>query len=299
VATEQHTIVGLGELLWDCLPQSRQIGGAPANFAYISAKLGGRALIASRVGNDADGAAIRLCLGERGLELCGVQYDERNPTSRVDIVLDDAGQPTFVIHENVAWDYLAWTPEWEAIARQADAVCFGSLAQRSPIARATIRRFVAATRPAALRVFDVNMRQAFFSEEIVRASLEMASIAKFNHEELPRVAALLGTGGSCEKSQAKDLTRAFGLRLVCVTRGAGGSLLVTQDDTHEQPGEPAVIADTVGAGDAFTATLTYCLLRGDDLPRMNRAANRVAAWVASHSGGMPPVANGDILRFLE
>ena len=298
MTTNQQTIVGIGELLWECLPTGRQIGGAPANFAYIATQLGARGVVASRVGADADGDEIITLLNQRGLDTTFIQRDTTRATSRVEVSMSADGQATYAIHENVAWDYLTLTPEWEALANAANAVCFGSLAQRSDASRVAIRGFVAATRPAALRVFDVNLRQSFFDADVLRASLEMADAVKLNHEELPRIAALMGAGGRGDAAQAVRLREIFGLRFICVTRGKHGSLLVTQDETDEHPGLAANVADTVGAGDAFTAALVCQYLQGAPLAQINDAANRVGAWVASQTGGMPPARPGELRQLL-
>jgi fructokinase len=280
-------IVGLGELLWDMFPEGKQLGGAPANFAYITNLLGDCGIVASRTGKDALGEEACLQLGKLGLQTTFVQSDERHPTGTVQVQVDSHGQPSFVITEGVAWDFMAWTPEWKALAEKADAVCFGSLAQRSADSRATIHKFLAAAKPKATLVFDVNLRQHFFSGEVLKDSIRLADIIKVNHEELPRVAQLLGAPPSEEIVSAQWLRREYGLKLVCVTRGAKGSLLVSEHYLHEHPGFRTTVADTVGAGDAFTAGLIHHFLRGAPLPVMNEAANRLGAWVASQRGATP------------
>jgi fructokinase len=285
------TIVGLGEILWDLFPQGKQLGGAPANFAYCASLLGDNGIAASRIGSDALGDEAFDRLRSLGLETSFIQRDPDNATGTVRVSLDSQGEPSFVITENVAWDLLAWTPEWRELALQADAVCFGSLAQRSPQSRETIRRFLGTVRPGALRIFDVNLRQSFYSPENLRDSLGLADVVKLNHEELHRVLDLLrlsrGQANTSEQSLARDLLRAYGLKLVCVTRAAAGSILVGADDTNEHPGFPVKVADTVGSGDAFTAALTHHVLRGSPLPTINEAANRMGAWVASKAGATP------------
>jgi fructokinase len=216
-----------------------------------------------------------------------LQLDSAHPTGTVKVQLDAAGQPKFEISENVAWDFLAWAPEWNALANEADAVCFGSLAQRSPVSHKTIREFVNAARPNATRIFDVNLRQAFFSAEVLVESLKRADIMKLNDDELPRVMALLGIAHHNEQSSAESLLRTFSLKLVCVTRGANGSLLVNNSGSHHHHGYPIKVADTIGAGDAFTAALVHQYLRGASLAAMNDAANLVGSWVASQIGGTP------------
>jgi fructokinase len=296
-SAEKKKIVGLGELLWDLFAHGMQLGGAPANFAYSANLLGDIGIAASRVGRDPRGEEALAHLQRHGLETGFVQRDAARPTGTVNVTVDARGEPAFQITEPVAWDFLEWEPSWQRLSQSADAVCFGSLAQRSPQSRETIHAFLAAMRPAAARIFDVNLRQAFYSAEILRDSLSLADIVKLNHEELPRVAELLGLqhDGSME-SQARKLLETFNLKMLCVTRGASGSLSMTQAEVHEHPGFPARVVDTVGAGDAFTAALIHYYLRGSPLAAMNEAANRMGAWVASKAGAMPPAEAGILAR---
>jgi fructokinase len=287
MTAKNHVVVGLGEVLWDLLPGGKQLGGAPTNFAYITNLLGDNGVVASRVGADDLGREARQALEKLGLRTANLQLDSAHPTGTVKVQLDAAGQPKFEISENVAWDFLAWTPGWNALASEADAVCFGSLAQRSPESHKTIREFVNVARPNATRIFDVNLRQAFFSAEVLVESLRRADIMKLNDDELPRVMALLGIAHRNEESSAQSLLLTFGLKLVCVTRGANGSTLVNNSGSHHHHGYPIKVADTIGAGDAFTAALVHQYLRGASLSAMNDAANRVGSWVASQIGGTP------------
>jgi len=291
-------VVGLGEVLWDLFPEGKQLGGAPANFAYITNLLGDRGIIASRVGHDALGDEIQQRLGTLGLESSYLQLDSARPTGTVRVRVDQDGQARFEITDMVAWDFLEWTPAWESLAQQADAICFGSLAQRSPASRETIHKFLGAARPGTARIFDVNLRQAFYSAKVLSESLKFADIAKLNAEELPRVVELLGIPHHGEQPSAERLRFAYGLKLVCVTRGAQGSLLVSEFERHEHPGFRVQVADTVGAGDAFTAALVHHFLRGAGLAAMNEAANRVGAWVASHAGATPSSDDVQLRRIL-
>lgn len=283
----QFNVIGLGEVLWDMFPEGKQLGGAPANFAYITTLLGDCGIVASRIGNDALGEEACLQLTKLGLQTSFVQNDDAHPTGMVQVQVDSQGQPSFVITEGVAWDFMAWTPEWKALAEKADAVCFGSLAQRSADSSATIHKFLAAAKAKAILVFDVNLRQHFFSPEVLKDSIQLADVIKLNQEELPRVAQLLGAPPAEEIVSAQWLRHEYNLKLVCVTRGAKGSLLVGEKYLHEHPGFRTTVADTVGAGDAFTAGLVHHFLRGAPLPVMNEAANRLGAWVASQRGATP------------
>jgi fructokinase len=297
-----HTIVGLGEILWDLFPAGRQMGGAPANFAYITSLLGNRGIAASRLGDDDLGREAIDRVRELGIDIAFLQRDTEHPTGSVHVKVDENGQPCFEILQSVAWDYLEWTPQWQNLAAQADAVCFGSLAQRAPQSRATIQSFLQATRPGCLRVFDVNLRQNFYDVAVLDESMKLATIVKLNHEELPKIVRLLGEGkfrdGESEESAARHLLDLYRLRLVCVTRGNRGSLLVSAKICDAHPGFQVKVADTVGAGDAFTAALVSEYLRGASLAEMNETANHVGAWVASEAGATPAPGPGGIERQL-
>jgi fructokinase len=287
VLSRRHLVVGLGELLWDLFPAGEQLGGAPANFAYITSLLGDKGIPASRLGQDSLGAAAIGRLEELGLSTEFIQKDSDHPSGTVKVEVDRAGQPRFEISESVAWDFLEWTPQWQKLAQQADAVCFGSLAQRSGPSHTTIRRFLQALRKNAVRVFDVNLRQSFYTVEVLAESLKLATIVKLNHEELPKIVRLFELESRSEEDSARQLLSSHEVELVCVTRGSGGSLLVSADQRSEHPGFKVKVADTVGAGDAFTAALVHGYLRGTSLPLINETANRVGAWVASQSGATP------------
>ncbi|MBA3713199.1 MAG: carbohydrate kinase [Pyrinomonadaceae bacterium] len=296
--SEQRIVVGLGELLWDELPGGRRLGGAPANFALMATQLGDRGIVASRVGADDSGGEARHLLSKRGLDTSYVQSDEAQPTGTVQVRLDVGGQPDYVITESVAWDYLEWTPQWEELASQADAVCFGTLAQRANVSLETIRRFLRTTRANCLRTFDVNLRQSFYSADILAESLDLATVVKLNHEELPRVAGMLGLGGRGENAWAHRLIQVFDLEMVCVTRGANGSLLITPTDLIESPGLKVNVADTIGAGDAFTAALVHCYLRQTPLEKIGEVANQLGAWVATQAGAMPVIDDQVLTRLI-
>ena len=284
----RFTVIGLGELLWDIFPDSSQLGGAPANFAYMTSLLGDVGIVASRVGRDNLGLAAKERLESLHLPTEFMQFDSAHPTGVVKVEVDPAGQPTYDIVQSVAWDFMEWTPEWRALAETADAVCFGSLAQRSANSRATIRAFLGAVRPETTRVFDVNLRQTFYSAEVLEESARMADIMKVNHDELPVVAKLMGLSSIYDEVRAAAWLRdKFELKLVCMTRGARGSLLVSAKDSSAHPGYRVSVADTVGSGDAFTAALVYHFLRHASLATMNEAANRMGSWVASETGATP------------
>jgi fructokinase len=284
---KKHTTVGLGELLWDIFPEGRQLGGAPANFAYMTNLLGDEGIVASRVGSDDLGEEAKHRLERLGLGTSCIQQDPTYRTGIVEVEVDTKGQPTFQIAEPVAWDAFEWTAGWQTLAQRADAVCFGSLAQRSARSRQTIHSFLKTIRPETTRVFDVNLRQSFYSWQILADSAKQADIIKLNHDELPTVVELLGFPFHDEDSAAEWLRHTFHVKLVCITRGARGSLLVSEYAKDEHPGIPVEVADTVGSGDAFTAALVYHYLRRASLATMNEAANRMGSWVASQTGATP------------
>ena len=278
-------IVGLGEVLWDVFPDRQRPGGAPANVAYHAQALGNRGVVASRVGTDARGAALRQHLAEHGIDTAGLQEDGARPTGTVDVTIDD-GEPSYTIAPDVAWDRLAWTDTWNRLAQEANAVCFSTLAQRASTSRATIHRFLDAVPAATVRILDVNLRPPHDDEAVVRASLARADVVKCNDDEWTRLKAISGTS-----DVASWLLDEKGVRLVCRTLGARGSELFRPGE-HQRQTPPAVDTsdgDAVGVGDAFLATLTHHLLRDAPLERMLAAANTYAAYVATQRGGMPPV----------
>ena len=292
----QRVVVGLGELLWDVLPEGRRLGGAPANFAVMAGRLGNRAVVASRVGADALGEEALRALEALPADHRFLQSDSEYATGTVTVSLE-TGEPEYTIHEPVAWDRLTLTAEWRELARMADAVCFGTLAQRGETSQGAILAFLDETRRECVRIFDVNLRKPFWTPDVLRGSLSRATILKLNGHELPHV--LVGTGACPYPSRAENdeemlrgarrLMERYPVELVCVTLGARGSLLVTRSRHHRHHGLEAQVKDTVGAGDAFTAALAHYYLEGAPLDVLNEAGNRWGAWVASQTGGMPPM----------
>lgn len=288
-----YVVVGLGEILWDLLPEGRKLGGAPANFAYHARVLGDQGLPASRIGRDDLGREIIAALAALGIPGDALQLDDRHPTGTVEVRLDGEGRPCYRIDRPVAWDFIAWTAPLASLAAACDAVCFGSLAQRSPVSRRTIRKFLAALPSRTLRVFDVNLRQSYYSAAVLKKSLKAADLLKLNHEELPLLLDTLGLGGrpgpEQEAASCRRLLEACELELVCLTRGDRGSLLITPGGEAEHPGFAVTVADTVGAGDAFTAALVHHVLRRTPLEAISAAVNRYGSWVATQAGATPPV----------
>ncbi len=283
---QSQTIVALGEVLWDVFPDGAKFGGAPANFACHAAAFGARAAMVSCVGDDELGAGAISALRERRVATEYVARSPDYPTGTVQVALDDAGKPTFTIAEDVAWDHLQWADSLSSLAASADAVVFGTLGQRATASRETIQRFLRATRPTALRIYDINIRPPFFSDRVILESLELANMLKLNDDELPIVASAAGLSGS-DDAVMRHLAEKFELDAIALTRGADGSLLMRGDQVSEQPGVAVDVEDTVGAGDSFTATLAMGLLRGMNLDAVNQAASRVAAYVCSQAGATP------------
>jgi fructokinase len=237
-------------------------------------------------------------LEELGLDIDHVQTDREHPTGTVKVEVDSKGIARFEIAHPVAWDSLEWSLDWQRLAERADAVCFGSLAQRSEASRKTVRHFLRATSPETVKVFDVNLRQSYYSQEVLAESMRLADIVKLNDEELPKIMSLGKFSHKDELSSARLLLREYDLELVCITRGGRGSLLVRGGDAREHPGFRVRVADTVGSGDAFTAGLLHEYLHGASLDLMNEVANLVGAWVASEVGAMPTPKRGALEHSL-
>ena len=300
-------IVGIGEVLWDLLLTGKQLGGAPTNFAYHAHALGAQTHMVTRVGNDEYGHEIIRRFRNMGLPHSTVQIDRSRPTGTVKVVLSGDGLAHFTVLENVAWDYIAVTDEALAAARAADAICFGSLAQRSNTSLKTIQQLVAAVPAHALRVFDINLRQRFYSREVIEKSLQLANVLKLNDDELPRLAEMFGLtpvtkhhGNPIDnqvKAQLEYFARTFDLQLVALTRGPGGSLLYQQGRWSDCESSPVQVIDTVGAGDSFAASLVLGLLRKMDLDEINGVANEIARYVCSQAGGTPPMPPEFAQRF--
>jgi len=296
---EPHLVLGLGELLWDVLPEGPRLGGAPANFSVMAGRLGNHAVLLSRIGRDDLGRDAVDRLDPLPVDAGFVETDPVHETGRVSVVLTD-GQAQYTIHQPAAWDFLELSDEWVRLAERADALCFGSLAQRSLESRQTIQTLAAQTGSKCVRVFDVNLRAPFYSGEVIQESLELATVVKMNDAEVPLVLGLLGLPGADTPGDsdalrwgAERILAEFPmLRMVAITRGGQGSLLVTREEWDAHAGLAVKVVDTIGAGDAFTAALTHYLLRGASLATLNEAGNRWGGWVASQSGAMPALPQG-------
>ena len=283
---DRFTIVGLGELLWDLFPDGPRFGGAPANFACHAAALGADAYLVSSVGRDELGRKGQEALLAHDVHADCLAVCDIAPTGTVDVTLDNAGKAQFRFASDVAWDHLQWSEPVERLAGRCAAVCFGTLAQRGAVSRSTIRRFVSATSPTALRIFDINLRPPYYDDNTIRESLDLANVLKLNDEELPIVASLCGLSGTDTELLAL-LAKQFELDVVALTRGPHGALLWRRGVLSDAGGLPVVVRDTVGAGDAFTAAMAIGLIRNEPLDVINQRACQVAAYVCSCSGATP------------
>jgi fructokinase len=283
----KHKVVGIGEVLWDIFPAHRLPGGAPANVVFHAAQMGADAVLCSRVGIDDPGRELLAYLREQGIDVEAVQQDLDHPTGSVTVDLSRRDHPAFTIHADVAWDFMELNRTWENVLAGADAVCFGSLAQRFPKSRETIMKGLDAA-GTAVRIFDVNVRPPWIDAKVLRDSTERSDIVKLNDEETGTMANMLGADAFNDSNFAAELLDTYeDIQVVSITRGAKGCLLMDRTATVELPGVKVDVADTVGAGDAFTAGLTIGILEGWDLRKIAEFANRAAALVAAHPGAMP------------
>ncbi|WP_411826869.1 carbohydrate kinase family protein [Luteolibacter sp. AS25] len=284
--SKQHLITGIGEILWDILPGGNRLGGAPANFASHCRQLGNIAFPVASVGTDILGSQAIAELEEAGNSTQYIQRTSSYPTGRVFVSLDSQGKPCYSILEEVAWDHLEFTPELEALATKLDATCFGVLAQRSDKSRQTIREFLRSMPASSLKILDVNLRQPFFTKELVEESLQLATILKLSDEELVLIGKFFNLTGDVT-TQLGALLSLFDLDLIAYTRGCQGSLLLSSQEISETTGISTTMVDSVGAGDSFTAALCTGILNGWSLGQTNKFANEVAAFVCSRQGATP------------
>lgn len=280
--------VAIGEVLWDVFPDGARFGGAPANFVGSLKGLGGdgvRAVMVSGVGEDDLGRQALAALKDRNVE---TQFMDVVPqqTGKVDLRIDESGNATYEFAADTAWDCLAWSEKREQLAGQADVVCFGTLGQRDDKSRETVRRFVQSVPDAGWRVFDINLRKPFFNDNVILESLELANALKLNEDELPVVAELVSVNGDATE-QLRQIADRFDLRVVALTRGADGSVLLKGEEMSELPGAEVDVVDTVGAGDAFTAAMVLGLLNELPLQQIHQHASQVSAFVCSQKGATP------------
>ena len=284
---KKNIVVGMGEALWDMLPEGKKLGGAPANFAYHVSQFGLDSCVVSAVGDDVLGHEILECLDARGLDrhIDVVPY----PTGTVQVELDDEGVPRYDIKEGVAWDNIPFTPGIEELASRTRAVCFGSLAQRSIVSRETINRFLDAMPKDddVLKIFDINLRQNFYTKETLCNSVKKCNILKINDEELVTVSRLFGYPGIDLKDKCWIILAKYGLKMLILTCGVNGSYVFVPGEVSFVETPKVEVADTVGAGDSFTGAFVSAVLKGLSVPEAHRLAVEVSAYVCTQAGAMP------------
>jgi fructokinase len=291
----QPLVACIGEILWDCFPDRKVLGGAPLNCGYMAQCMGARALAISRVGDDPDGQAILQVMKDKGLDTSCVQVDPVHPTGIVRVAVSARGEPTYTIVENAAYDFLAWEEKLAGPLSRCDAVCFGSLAQRNPAGRAGILRMLDQAQKA-LKVYDINLRQNFFSREILADGFKRVQVVKLNDGELEVLQKLFAsdfTGG------IRGFMKRYAIELMAVTHGAEGCSLYRGGEEVHAPGLKVTVADTVGSGDAFTASLILSCLRRLPLAEIGREANLWGAYVATQHGGTPEIRKNAINKLRQ
>jgi len=270
------TVIGIGEVLWDVFPERRILGGAPANFAYYASKFGFNGCLVSAVGKDLPGKELLEILEEKKLELLVETVDY--PTGEVHVALDAQGIPQYEICENSAWDNIPFTERTEELARSCNAVCFGTLAQRNEVSQVTIQRFLELVPKNAYKIFDINLRQCFYSKEIIHQSLQLCNVLKMNEEEIAEIARIFGFAEMTEQEICSHLLKAYDLKIVAETKGAAGSYVFTADETSYSASPKISVANTVGAGDSWLGAFIAALLNGENLQN----AHKLAVEVATH-----------------
>jgi fructokinase len=282
-------VVGLGEALWDCLPEGKKLGGAPANFAYHAGQFLGQenTLAVSALGEDSLADETEASLKEHGLNylMPRVPY----PTGTVQVTLSGDGIPTYDIKENVAWDNIPFTPEIEEVARNCKAVCFGSLAQRNVVSRENIHRFLDATPADCMKIFDINLRQQFYTKEVIQASLRRCNVLKINDEELVLIGRMFGYPGLDIENKCWLILGKYDLDMLVLTCGTNGSYVFTPGQMSFQETPKVEVADTVGAGDSFTGSFCAAILEGKPVAEAHKRAVQVSAFVCTQNGAMPVI----------
>ena len=281
----KRMIVGLGEALWDVLPEGKKLGGAPANFAYHTGQFGLDTLAVSALGEDRLGDETIAAIEEQGLNymMPRVPY----PTGTVQVTLDDEGIPAYDIKENVAWDNIPFTDEMKAVAQNCRAVCFGSLAQRNVVSRETIKKFLSTTPDDCMKIFDINLRQNFYTKEVIDDSLHLCNVLKINDEELVVIGRMFGYPGLDMQDKCWLLLGKYNLDILVLTCGVNGSYVFTPGAMSFYETPKVEVADTVGAGDSFTGTFCACILKGKSVADAHRIAVDASAFVCTQKGAMP------------
>lgn len=288
-------VVGIGEVLWDVLPEGKKLGGAPANFAYHVSQFGLNSRVVSAIGNDKLGAEIERDFSEKGLE--GIIEKVAYPTGTVQVSLDDNGVPNYTIKENVAWDNISFTTALKELAQHTCAVSYGSLAQRNIVSRETIHAFLdAMPKGGAYKIFDINLRQNFYTKDIICESLERCNVLKINDEELVAVSRLFGYPGIDLQDKCWILLAKYDLKMLILTCGVNGSYVFTPGHVSFVETPKVAVADTVGAGDSFTAAFVSAILRGLSVSEAHKLAVNVSAYVCTQNGAMPILPDNFITK---
>lgn len=282
---EKRYVIGIGEALWDLLPEGAKLGGAPANFAYHVGQFGHPSCAISAIGHDELGDATVEAFKTKGLEHIMERVDF--PTGRVDVAMDDQGVPSYTFIADPAWDNIPYTSEMEKLAKNARCVCWGSLAQRAPKSRKTIQKFIKATPADCLRVFDINLRCDFYTKEVIEWSMERANVMKINDEEIVVLARMFNLPGLDYREKCQYIVRQWKLDMLVLTCGTNGSYVFTADSESFCPTPKVEAIDTVGAGDSFTATFCASIMAGKPIPEAHAKAVKVSAYVCTQKGAMP------------
>lgn len=281
----KDTIVGIGELLWDVFPERKVLGGAPANFAYHASQLGYNGYAVSAIGEDLLGKEILSTLEKKDLNYVVDTTDY--PTGTVEVTLNENGVPNYEICENVAWDNIPFTSKIENLAKITQTVCFGSLAQRNDVSRDSIRRFLDAMPEGSLKIFDINLRQHFYSKELVHESLLLSNVLKLNDDEVRIISQYYDNKFTNDQDFCRQILQKYNLEVLILTKGTEGSYVFTAQETSYQPTPKVHVADTVGAGDSFTASFIASYLRGNHIAEAHQLAVEVSAYVCTQHGAMP------------
>ena len=283
---QKKLIIGFGELLWDILDNEKLLGGAPANFGYHCQQSGADARIVSAIGNDDFGDEIIEHFDNKGLTTDYLQRTSNYPTGTVTVEVDGQGIPSYTIHEQVAWDHIEWNDTLQSLSQSADAICFGSLSQRSPVSKATLQRILHSVPQRCLKVFDINLRPPYYDTAILAKSLELANIIKMNVEEAIIVGEMFNWGSDAQVI-VKQLLKKFNFQLIAITYGEEGSRLFTTDKESFMKVNAVKISDTIGAGDSFTAALITGWLNQLPLAEIHKLATNLSAYVCTQRGAMP------------
>jgi fructokinase len=280
---KKHTVIGMGEVLWDLLPDGKILGGAPVNFAYHAMQLGAVGVAVSSVGNDELGREIMDSVNSKGVENCIAVND--HPTGTVGVTLKD-GKPDYTIYENVAWDFIELTPEAIKMLQQADAICFGTLAQRSAVSHSAIQKALKLVPENCLKVYDINLRQKYYNKELISESLSIADVFKINDDEVELFKHLFGFEGS-EIEVCKKIKETYSLEYLALTKGEKGSYLFHDSEVSFLPTPLVEVEDTIGAGDSFTSAMVMGILKQQPLNEIHRKAVDISAFVCTQKGATP------------